>query len=399
MNTQEVEMTDTTNRKAPVSQWLRRTFALRSAGIIYALIILVIALSVLTYAMGRPSYLSDINVQNVLSQTALVGILAIFSTVVLISGNFDLSIASTAALSGTVALMVIDKVGFPLTILIALGTGVVIGFINGVLVQKVGINAFIVTLGTLTAVRGLQQVLLAGTSVTATSQDLANLYAIRWAAPSWLVVGIGVLLFALAALLCVRASTPVARVSFAVMLGGPAVILMVLGAARPGLFDLGLPVWLMIALAIITGAVLRFTTVGRRLFAVGGNQEAARLSGINVDRYKMGAFVVNGVMASLVGILFAGQFNSIDASGMVGFELTAIAAAILGGTSLFGGAGSVVKTVAGALLLFTLANGFDILNLGANYQDLVQGIVLIAAASLYTFTLGGRRNRRRQTNS
>jgi D-xylose transport system permease protein len=399
MNTQEVEMTDTTNRKAPVSQWLRRTFALRSAGIIYALIILVIALSVLTYAMGRPSYLSDINVQNVLSQTALVGILAIFSTVVLISGNFDLSIASTAALSGTVALMVIDKVGFPLTILIALGTGVVIGFINGVLVQKVGINAFIVTLGTLTAVRGLQQVLLAGTSVTATSQDLATLYAIRWAAPSWLVVGIGVLLFALAALLFVRASTPVARVSFAVMLGGPAVILMVLGAARPGLFDLGLPVWLMIALAIVTGAVLRFTTVGRRLFAVGGNQEAARLSGINVDRYKMGAFVVNGVMASLVGILFAGQFNSIDASGMVGFELTAIAAAILGGTSLFGGAGSVVKTVAGTLLLFTLANGFDILNLGANYQDLVQGIVLIAAASLYTFTLGGRRNRRRQTNS
>jgi D-xylose transport system permease protein len=149
----------------------------------------------------------------------------------------------------------------------------------------------------------------------------------------------------------------------------------------------------MLALTGITAVVLRFTVMGRRLYAVGSSSEAARLSGIDVDRYKIGAFVVNGGVAAFVGVLFAAQFNAFDTTGMSGFELTAIAAAVLGGTSLFGGAGSVVKSLLGAVFLFTLANGFDILNLGGNYQNFVQGVVLIAAASLYA---GGSVRRRRE---
>ena len=124
--------------------------------------------------------------------------------------------------------------------------------------------------------------------------------------------------------------------------------------------------------------------VGRRIYAVGGNPEAARLSGINVTRYKLLAFVFCSAAAGFAGILFASRLRSFNPTGLQGAELTVIAAAILGGTSLFGGAGSVVKTLAGALLLYTLTNGFNILNLGANWQGLIEGIVVVTAAAIYT---------------
>ena len=147
-------------------------------------------------------------------------------------------------------------------------------------------------------------------------------------------------------------------------------------------------------MGIFTGAVwivLRFSTIGRRIYAVGGNPEAARLSGINVTRYKLAAFILCSAAAGFAGVLFACRLKSINPSGLQGAELTVIAAAILGGTSLFGGAGSVVKTLAGALLLYSLTNGFNILNLGANYQGLIEGIVLVTAAAIYT--VGGNRRK------
>jgi D-xylose transport system permease protein len=146
------------------------------------------------------------------------------------------------------------------------------------------------------------------------------------------------------------------------------------------------PVWIMIGLTVLTSLVLRYTVVGRNLYAVGGNPEAARLSGINVDRYKMAALVLNGFVAAGVGVLYAGKFNSVDPTLLTGSELTVIAAAVLGGTSLFGGSGYVSKSVIGTLILFTLSNGFNVLNIGSNYQNVVQGSVLVAAAALYTAT-------------
>ena len=130
--------------------------------------------------------------------------------------------------------------------------------------------------------------------------------------------------------------------------------------------------------------VLTFTTVGRRVYAVGGNPEAARLSGVNVVAYRLGAFVLCSATAGFAGILFGSRLRSMTPTALSGMELTVIASAILGGTSLFGGAGSVIKTVVGALLLFSLTNGFNILNLGANYQGLIEGIVVVAAAAIYT---------------
>ncbi|WP_245457410.1 ABC transporter permease [Rhizobium leguminosarum] len=149
----------------------------------------------------------------------------------------------------------------------------------------------------------------------------------------------------------------------------------------------------MFAFTAIVWYTLTFTIVGRRLYAVGGNAEAARLSGINVLRYKILAFVLCSASAGFSGILFASRLRSISPGGLSAAELTVIAAAIPGGTSLFGGAGSVIKTLAGALLLFSLSNGFNILNLGANYQGLIEGIVVVVAAAIYT--VGGKNAPRR----
>jgi ribose/xylose/arabinose/galactoside ABC-type transport system permease subunit len=209
------------------------------------------------------------------------------------------------------------------------------------MVQLVGINAFIVTLGTLTAVRGLVLVVTDGRSLMV--QDPAALATMTH-----------------------------------------------FESGRLGL--LPYPVLYMAGFTLVVWGVVRFTVLGRRLYAVGGNAEAARLSGINVTAYKMGAFVLSSVAAGFAGVLFGSRFGAINPTALQGDELTVIAAAILGGTSLFGGAGSVVKTLAGALLLFTLTNGFNILNLGANYQGVIEGTALVAAAAIYT--VGGRRRAR-----
>lgn len=365
---------------------LGRRFSVRSAGVVYALILIVALIAVLSEIQGQAGYLSSVNLSNILDQTALIGILAIFMTVVLITGNFDLSVASTAAFTGTVALQLVDQIGVVGAIGIAVLAGAAVGLVNAVLVQKVGVNAFIVTLGTLTAVRGIVQVMLDGRSITAESTALLSIATARWSAPIWLALLVAVGILAFVGMRAARSGDVRRHLaeSAGLVLGG--VALLAIALFRPGLLEQTLPTWLMLGLALGVGAVLRYTVVGRKVYAVGGNPEAARLSGINVDRFKMGAFVLNGAMAGVVGVLYAGRFNSIDPTVMSGAELTVIAAAVLGGTSLFGGSGFVGKSVVGALILFTLSNGFNVLNIGANYQNVVQGGVLVAAAALYTVT-------------
>jgi D-xylose transport system permease protein len=373
-----------TARQRSNSGW-RRALAPRSAGVVYALVALVLALTITSSVQSRPSYLSSVNVSNILDQASLTGILAIFMTVVLITGNFDLSVGSTAALAGTVALKLIDHYGAVIALLAALLTGVLVGLINGVLVQKVGVNAFIVTLGTLTAVRGVVQALLDGQSITATNTVFEQAETARWSLPVGVAIVAGMLLIASGAVPTVRTRRQKLTAGNVMLICGGAALLAI-GAFRPLLLNETVPVWIMISLTVITSLVLRYTVVGRNLYAVGGNPEAARLSGLNVDRYKMTAFVLNGFVAAGVGVLYAGKFNSVDPTLLTGTELTVIAAAVLGGTSLFGGSGYVAKSVIGTLILFTLSNGFNVLNIGSNYQNVVQGSVLVAAAALYTAT-------------
>ncbi len=372
----------------------RRMFGLREMGVYYALILLFAILAVVTAATGRPNYLSATNLTNILYQSSLVATMAMAMTVVLITGSFDLSVASVAALSAAVLISLSDRIGFWPAALLALLTAAAVGLLNGSIVQYLGINAFIVTLGTLTAIRGLVLIVTNGRSLSVETVDaivqMRRFESGRIPIQAALLL-LGTLMLAAGAWMYSRArrrngALPVQALGTAV--GGLAVIAVALLGGTS--LSVAKPVIYMASITLVIWFVLRFTTVGRRVYAVGGNAEAARLSGIDVKRYKLAAFVLCSAAAGFGGILFGSRLGAINPTALQGAELTVIASAILGGTSLNGGAGSVVKTLVGALLLFTLTNGFNILNLGANYQGVIEGTVVVTAAAIYTVG-GGRR--------
>jgi D-xylose transport system permease protein len=383
------------NSDLPVAKrtnW-RKSFGLREMGVFYALLLLVVVLSFATAYFGKSNYLSVLNLTNVIYQASLISLMAIAMTVVLITGNFDLSVASVAALSAAIFVGSANAFGVWPAVGLAMGSAIVIGLINGSIVQFLGINAFIVTLGTLTAVRGLVLIYTDGTSLTIQSPDL-NMALKSFESNR---VDIGIALTILAGLLVIAAAYFTMRrkylspLSVGLAIGG--VSMAVFSWAASFTVSVKMPVIYLAAFALTVWFVLRWTTVGRRVYAVGGNPEAARLSGINVTMYKLYAFVFCSATAGFAGILFASRLRSMNPTGLQGAELTVIAAAILGGTSLFGGAGSVIKTLGGALLLYSLTNGFNILNLGANYQGLIEGIVVVSAAAIYTIGGMGARSK------
>lgn len=374
------------------TNWLRQ-FGLREMGVYYALIILVLVLTIASAYTGRVNYLSMQNVTNVMHQSSLTAVMAIAMTVILITGNFDLSVASVAALSGTMLIGFADSLGFWPAVGVAMLVAVLAGVLNGSIVQYLGINAFIVTLGTLTAIRGVVLIYTDGRSLSVESPEVIE--AMRAFESGR--VAIGLPLIVIGALLALTGLVVAMRLRRDARGLSPAALGMTLGgvcAIALGWYggeDLSVSkaVIYMAVFALIVWWVLTFTTIGRRVYAVGGNPEAARLSGINVTRYRMAAFILCSAAAGFAGVMFGSRLRSINPAALQGAELTVIASAILGGTSLFGGAGSVVKTLAGALLLFTLTNGFNMLNLGANYQGVLEGSVIVAAAAIYT--VGGSR--------
>ena len=375
----------------------RRLFGLREMGVYYALVLLVSAISFVTVYTGRPSYLSLGNISNVLYQASLVAIIAVAMTVILITGNFDLSVASVAALSAAVLVSLADTLGFWPAAGVAMLVSVLAGLLNGAIVQYLGINAFIVTLGTLTAIRGVVQIYTDGQSLSVQTPEA--LQAMRMfesgrfqIAIPLIIIGAGLLLAGLRFLLRARREgRSMSMTSLGMVIGGVCCFALVWAGGLS--LSMPKPVVYMFVFTIVVWFVLNLTTIGRRVYAVGGNPEAARLSGINVQRYKMAGFILCSAAAGFGGVLFGSRLGAVNPTAMQGAELTVIASAILGGTSLFGGAGSVIKTLAGALLLFTLTNGFNILNLGANYQGVIEGTVVVTAAAIYT--VGGARRRRR----
>ncbi|MGR9235183.1 ABC transporter permease [Rhizobium leguminosarum] len=374
----------------------KHIFSLREMGVYYALLLLVVVLSLTTAYLGRANYLSLLNVTNVLYQASLIGIMAVAMTVILISGNFDLSVASVAALSAAVFVGNADAIGFGPAFAVAMAAAIGSGLLNGAIVQFLGINAFIVTLGTMTALRGLVLLYTNGYALSAENTDvIAAMQAFEGGrinvGPVVLALGVLSLGGGLAKLMQAQRSVALSPAAVGLTLVG--LLTIILSWMTSAKLMLPKPVLYLLAFTTIVWITLTFTMVGRRLYAVGGNAEAARLSGINVLRYKIVAFVLCSAAAGFAGILFASRLRSINPGGLSGAELTVIAAAILGGTSLFGGAGSVIKTLAGALLLFSLSNGFNILNLGANYQGLIEGIVVVVAAAIYT--VGGKKRGRK----
>lgn len=285
--------------------------------------ILVIGLTAL-----KPVFLTPDNLINVIRQVSITAIIGIGMTFVLISGEIDLSVGSIAALAGIVVTMGL-KDGLPMVIAIvlAMGVGALCGFANGGIHVYARIPSFIVTMGMLNIARGVVLV-------------ITNSYPVTGLPDSFKVIGRGYVGF------------------------------------------LPVPVIIMFVCYILGYLVLKYVKFGRSIFAIGGNIEAARLSGISVNRNKILIYVLCGVTAAIGGIVLASRMFSGQPSAVDGLGLNAIAACVIGGTSTTGGKGRIWGTFLGALIMGIITNGMNLLNISTNWQLIVQGAIIIIAVGL-----------------
>ena len=358
----------------------RENLSFRSAGAVYALVVLVVFFIIFANARGKPFYLSEVNVANVLEQASLIGIMSIGMTVLLISGNFDLSVASNAAMSAMAAAMVIESTGPFVAILVGIGVGSVGGLINGLLHWYVGLNSFIVTLGTLTAYRGVVLYLNDGEEKIIPREDrdtlknLAGDFFPRFE----LLHGVAAIAAVALAVALYRRRTRTAMIA-----GGVAVAGLLGGFVLS--FELRLAQSTLYAAAILLAVwfVLRFTVAGRRVYATGGNQEAARAAGIVVSRYVIVPFILVGFCAGVAGMITLAKIGSVPPTVLQARELDVIASSIIGGVALTGGSGSVMKTMLGAILLFVLQNGFNFTGTSPFISEIAIGVLVIVSAAAY----------------
>ncbi|MCJ7687929.1 MAG: ribose ABC transporter permease [Clostridiaceae bacterium] len=287
------------------------------------LLILCIGISIIT-----PRFFSLGNITNVLTQVSVNAIIAIGMTFVILTGGIDLSVGSILAVSAAVAASIMKSTGnIYLSIIAALAIGSVIGLINGVLISKGKIQAFIVTLATMTIFRGVTYVFTNGTPISGLGQKFS-------------------------------------------------------GIGNKAILGLPIPVVIMVVVFGIAFYILSQTRYGRYLYALGGNEDSARLSGINTDKVKTLVYVIGGATAALSGIIVASRIGSASPNAGVGFELDAIAAVVVGGTSLSGGEGSVGGTIIGALIIGVLSNGLNLVNVSPFYQAIVKGLVILLAVMI-----------------
>jgi len=311
---------------------LGRTDAVQRLLAFAALIVIVVVFSVLS-----PNFLQFDNVVGILLATTVNGILALGVTFVIITGSIDLSIGTVMTLSAVVTAIVATELHLPLPLAIVAGmaTGSLAGLTNGVLIAKLKIPSFIATLGMLNVAKGLALVI----------SGLRPIYF---------------------------NDTP--EFNHAAMSS-------VLGTLIPGL-DVPNIVVVLFACAVLASLVLTRTILGRYTFALGSNEEAARLSGVNVDAWKIAVFAVAGLFSGIAGVVIGARLNSAQPSLGLGYELDAIAAAVIGGTSLSGGEGSILGTVIGAFIISTLTNGLRILSVPQEWQTVVTGGIVIIAVYL-----------------
>jgi ribose transport system permease protein len=292
-------------------------------GIIITLIIECIILTVLS-----PYFLTAKNILNVLRSISINAIVAVGMTMVLISGGLDLSVGSVIGLGGMATAFFLAKgLTLPLSLIIGIGFGTIIGYAISLLVTKLNINSFIVTLGFLSVARGIVYLFSTGANIRVTNE-----------------------------------------------------VLIFLGQGRLGLVPV--PVIIMILIVIIGVLFLRFSVTGRYIYAVGGNERAARLSGINVERIRVLVFIITSSLAAFAGIITIGKLGSAEVIGGQGAEIDIIAAVIIGGTSLAGGKGSIVGSIIGAAIVGVLRNGFVLLGLPIAAQIIGIGLVIILSVTI-----------------
>ncbi|HEY2296755.1 MAG TPA: ABC transporter permease [Jatrophihabitans sp.] len=291
---------------------------------------LIAALAILVAIIGikNSNFFLVSNIQTIGTTVAIVGVLAVIQTVVMLIGGLDISVGSAAGLTSVISAMVFTSThSAGVGILAALGVGIAAGAFNGVVIIYGRVNAVIATLATYAGYRGLANLISDGRAQGYTGTDSVFVFIARGA-----------------------------------ILGIPTLI------------------WILVVIALLAHLLLRYTGVGRNLYAMGGNPTASRLAGINLNRYVLGCYVAAGVIAALAGIMLTARTGSGQpTSGSQGLELQSITAAALGGVSLRGGKGGIAGTILAVLLLGVLENGLTILEVNSFWQDIAQGFLLVVA--------------------
>ncbi|GAB1479287.1 ABC transporter permease [Paracoccaceae bacterium] len=286
------------------------------------------------FSLASPNFLQTANILAILQATSVNGVLAIAATLVIITGGIDLSVGTLMTFTAVIAGVVLTFLGMalPFGIIAAIAAGAACGFISGSLIARMKIPPFIATLGMMLILKGLSLV------ISGTKPIYFN-------------------------------DTP----SFPMLSTGSFI-----GSVVPGLpVPNGVVILFLLALAI--SWVLNRTTLGRYCFALGSNEEAVRLSGVNADGWKVAIYALAGGICGIAGLLIASRLNSAQPALGLGYELDAIAAVVIGGTSLAGGRGSVLGTIIGALIMSVLLNGLRILSVAQEWQTVVTGVIIIAA--------------------
>lgn len=289
-----------------------------------ALIFLIVVVSFL-----NPNFFTVDNILNILRQTSVNAIIAVGMTLVILTAGIDLSVGSVLALCGAFAAsMIALEVPVLIAVPTALFAGAALGAISGIIIAKGKVQAFIATLVTMTLLRGVTMVYTDGRPISTGFTDTADAFA-------WFGTGYA--------------------------LGIP------------------VPVWLMVIVFAAAWYLLNHTRFGRYVYALGGNESATRLSGINVDRVKIGVYAICGMLAALAGIIVTSRLSSAQPTAGMGYELDAIAAVVLGGTSLMGGKGRIMGTLIGALIIGFLNNALNLLDVSSYYQMIAKAVVILLA--------------------
>jgi D-xylose transport system permease protein len=386
-----------------LGDYTRRWWAGVRAGELGSLPIIVgLILIVIIFQSQNDRFLTSGNFVNLIVQMAAITILGMGIVFVLLLGEIDLSVGFVSGVAGvTAALLLIpdgNQIGAIPAILVALLAGLAIGTLHGLLITKIGIPSFVVTLAGLLAWNGVVLLLIGDKGTVIIQNSLVVGFANDFLPDglSYAVLVAGVALYAAVLLLGDRtrrkAGLPVEpRALLGLRVGGLALAGFVVVAFANQ--DRGIPyVFLVItALYILWSYVLNSTRFGRHIYAVGGNAEAARRAGINVDNVRIACFAICSLMAALGGIVLASRLRSIDTnSGGGDLLLNSIAAAVIGGTSLFGGRGHMKSAVLGALVIASITNGLGLLGLSAGTRFVITGLVLLAAVAVDSFSRRGR---------
>lgn len=294
-------------------------------------LLVLIAFS-LIIAVLNPRFLTISNILNILRQTSINSVIAAGMTFVILSGGIDLSVGSILAIAGAFAATMVAKgTNILIAVLLALLAGTVIGTFNGIVISKGKIQPFIATLATMTLLRGYTLVFTDGKPIGTGSFASAEIFS---------------------------------KIGAGYFLGIP------------------IPIYIMAVVFILAYYILRHTRTGRYVYSVGSNEEATVYSGINTERIKIFVYAASGFLAALAGIIITARLSSAQPQAGSGYELDAIAAVVLGGTSLSGGVGSIFGTIIGTLIIGVLNNALNLMNVSSYYQQLLKGLVILAAVLL-----------------